>query len=352
MYNYLNNFSFSENRLINALPRSRADREYQKFVADGSGDTSVRAVISGGTVSGNLIITGDLTVNGNFNFGDASTDILTINGQLHLGDDILQTFGNTSAAPNVGLSWETADADANALLLNLPAGTATDVPVFIIGDITAYSLDLGLFDGITDPGVAVLSDDATAAILLGHNGEDAVIHPTTGSVAIQNSKLGSIQMPDDGGLVDIVDMAVTSTPAAGTQEGYSFNVDGFPVLRLSAEADGSGSIAGQQIQTFGGKIRNVTTVAAATYDLLPADDIVHVAYTTTGAVTSLTLPTAQMVSGRTIVIKDADGNASANNITIDTEGGETIDGGATLVMAADYEWAILYSDGTNWFVIS
>ena len=101
----------------------------------------------------------------------------------------------------------------------------------------------------------------------------------------------------------------------------------------------------------GGLFTPVTTVAAATYDLLVRDLLVHVDYTTTGAVTSLTLPTAQVADGRRVIIKDVDGNAGTNNITIDTEGSETIDGAATLVIAADYGFAELYCDGTNWFIL-
>jgi len=95
----------------------------------------------------------------------------------------------------------------------------------------------------------------------------------------------------------------------------------------------------------------ITTVNVATYDLLMTDRIVHVIYTTTAAVTSLTLPTAQTLRGRKITIKDAGGAAAANNITIDTEGAETIDGAATLVINVNYNFVSLYSDGTNWFII-
>lgn len=42
--------------------------------------------------------------------------------------------------------------------------------------------------------------------------------------------------------------------------------------------------------------------------------------------------------------------SATNNITIDTEGGETIDGLATFVIADDYKCLSLYSDGSNWFV--
>jgi len=99
-----------------------------------------------------------------------------------------------------------------------------------------------------------------------------------------------------------------------------------------------------------GQTVNITTVNAATYDLLATDYILNVTYTTTGAVTSLTLPTAQTVSGRIIVIKDAGGLAGTNNITIDTEGAETIDGSATAIISSNYSSINLYCDGTNWFI--
>ena len=96
--------------------------------------------------------------------------------------------------------------------------------------------------------------------------------------------------------------------------------------------------------------QNVTTVNSATYDLLVEDNILHVTYTTTGAVTSLTWPTAQMTAGRVVYIKDAGGNAKTNTITIDTEGSETIDGQPTLVINNNYGVVGLYCDGSNLFV--
>lgn len=95
---------------------------------------------------------------------------------------------------------------------------------------------------------------------------------------------------------------------------------------------------------------NITTVNAATYDLAVTDYFLKVTYTTTGAVTALRLMSAQTLSGRTIHIKDAGFNAATNNITVTTEGSETIDGSATYVLSSDGESVSLISDGTNWLV--
>jgi hypothetical protein len=93
---------------------------------------------------------------------------------------------------------------------------------------------------------------------------------------------------------------------------------------------------------------NVTTVAAATYDVLPTDVVILVDYTTTGAV-AIDLKTAQMLEGRTIFIHDCDGNASVNNITVTTEGAELINGGASVALATDNGGLIITSDGTGWW---
>jgi hypothetical protein len=97
-------------------------------------------------------------------------------------------------------------------------------------------------------------------------------------------------------------------------------------------------------------INSITTVAAATYDVLATDELLHVTYTATGAVTSITLPTAGTTRGRKLTITDSGGNSSVNNITVDTEASETISGAATAIISGDYDSIDLYSDGANWFI--
>lgn len=92
-----------------------------------------------------------------------------------------------------------------------------------------------------------------------------------------------------------------------------------------------------------------TLVNASTYALLPADQLLHVTYTLTGTVI-ITIPTAQIIDGREFTIKDADFNAGTNNITVETEGAQTIDGQPNLVMNIDGDSFTFYAYGGNLFI--
>ena len=56
-------------------------------------------------------------------------------------------------------------------------------------------------------------------------------------------------------------------------------------------------------------------------------------------------------TGRRFIVKDESGDAGTYNITISTEGAETIDGAATYVINNDHEAVTLYSNGSNLFII-
>ncbi len=62
------------------------------------------------------------------------------------------------------------------------------------------------------------------------------------------------------------------------------------------------------------------------------------------------LPPAASVFGRQYVIKRID--SSGNTVTLDPDSGETIDGASNYVLAAQYNGAIIFSDGTEWWVIA
>ncbi len=93
------------------------------------------------------------------------------------------------------------------------------------------------------------------------------------------------------------------------------------------------------------------TVDGATYDTNDVDELLLVNYPLIGAVTSLTLTTSRVEILKELIIKDSSLNANTNNITIDTEDGATIDGGATLVMNVDGQSVRLIPDGVDWHII-
>lgn len=99
----------------------------------------------------------------------------------------------------------------------------------------------------------------------------------------------------------------------------------------------------------GGREVNVTDVGTATYNLKTSDYILAVSDTTSEAV-AITLPTAQMVKGRDIVIKDTGMNAASKSITIDTEGAEHIDGSDTATLNTNGQAIQLFSDGIGWWI--
>jgi hypothetical protein len=89
---------------------------------------------------------------------------------------------------------------------------------------------------------------------------------------------------------------------------------------------------------------------SATYTINLTDQIVGVSYTATGAVT-VTIDSDNTKAGRYFTIKDTGGSAGSNNITIATEGAETIDGAATATISTNYDSLIIFSDGTNYFKV-
>ena len=97
--------------------------------------------------------------------------------------------------------------------------------------------------------------------------------------------------------------------------------------------------------SFAMPIRTVTgstTVTAADYTIIRGG--------TSNATHTITLPAASSCPGRMYVVKRISANGTVN---ITASGGTTVDGVATLAMAATAQLAfMLQSDGTNWYTIS
>ena len=155
---------------------------------------------------------------------DAAPSVLTV--AMTIGADQFVSFAlgatfNDDALLGIGtgntarLSWDTTDANANELLLQLPAGGGTDVPVIVVG-VAIESVDLGLYNGVVDPRLAFLAAGAV----------------TTGSVIEFRKARGSVTSPT----------VVTSGDDLGTLDFYGAVAAGEYVRAASIRVDMAGTI--------------------------------------------------------------------------------------------------------------
>jgi hypothetical protein len=82
---------------------------------------------------------------------------------------------------------------------------------------------------------------------------------------------------------------------------------------------------------------------------LTTDHSLTLADATAGAF-SIYLPAASASRGRVLTFKKTD--ASANAVTIDADGAETIDGATTITLSGRYDQVTITSDGTEWWEVA
>lgn len=96
----------------------------------------------------------------------------------------------------------------------------------------------------------------------------------------------------------------------------------------------------------GGILRVYRTAVASDYNNVSE---VIIGVTSTASARTVQLMTASLAAGKVVIVKDESGGAGSNNITISTEGSETIDGAASATISSNYGAVRLYCDGSNWF---
>lgn len=105
-----------------------------------------------------------------------------------------------------------------------------------------------------------------------------------------------------------------------------------------------GSKKWTRISTLGSVSSGVRTVTAAS-TLSDSDSILLV--NSTGGAVTVTLPSSVGIIGRQYMVI----NTGNNIVTINTTGGQTINGGASTALPGAYFSVTLFSDGANWLAI-
>lgn len=107
-----------------------------------------------------------------------------------------------------------------------------------------------------------------------------------------------------------------------------------------------------ETKTLAGRIVNLTEDKDATIVIAATDDHVSMQYSATGISAALLPPITTSNDGQEFHVKDADYNASVNNITVNTTGADTIEGELDGLMTLDGEcWTMIANNTTkNWEV--
>ena len=85
------------------------------------------------------------------------------------------------------------------------------------------------------------------------------------------------------------------------------------------------------------------------YTVLDDDGVSVITVDASSAAVTITLPTAADNEGRVLHIKKID--SSANNVTVDGEGSETIDDQTTQTISAQYDDMRIVCDSNEWWIL-
>jgi len=143
----------------------------------------------------------------------------------------------------------------------------------------------------------------------------------------------------NGDAVRIAATAAGNGLAGGGGSALSVNVDGSSIVITSdtLEVPDSGITELKRYRTVDSSLVDTNTISS---DI----NLVSAA----GGNVLVNLPAPPISAGRLLYIKKTD--SSTNTVTIDQNGSETIDGGASYVLYNQFESVTLICDGTNWHV--
>lgn len=306
--------------------------------------------LDGNTVSakdanGNLI----LNANGSGQVQVSTGDVVV---STSLTVDVLKLDSNVISNTATDTPTQiTTTGTGNADIRLLPAGTGT----VYLGSANIQADNTGILtvsgqlnaDNVRLDGSTVSSVNLNTDLTLSANG--------TGSVAIENLAIntntlsstntnGNIIIDPNGtgeiraeSQIRVPEIATPSTPASGYGSIY-FKTDG---NLYQLDDTGAESRLGNLAQL-------AVTSKTTTYTATTADDVILVS--ASGGSWTLSLYTAVGNSGRRIRIKRTD-QTLANQVTIDANGTETIDGSLTRKLSTQYEEYEIVSDGSNWHIL-
>ena len=92
----------------------------------------------------------------------------------------------------------------------------------------------------------------------------------------------------------------------------------------------------------------VVTTVNVNYAATGVDEIILV--NSSGGPITITIPGIH-ITGKRYIIKDRNGTANINNITIISGDGDPFDNGVNRVLNVSFQSAMIHSDGISWYIL-
>ena len=314
----------------------------ERIRIDPNGYVGIGTSTFNGTYPEKLIVDAGATGNTNYQnviVGKGNTNsyaqlnIQNINNGNGASSDVVATADNGSETTNyvdMGINSSTNSSGImgganDSYLYNvgqnflIGTGTASKSLVFMTGGTTQSTNERMRIDGSGNVGVGT-----------NNPGNKLEVNSGTGGV----SGLRLKQLPSGAVLF-------MNSTADVTQNNSNFYFDGTN-YRLGIAAGASPHSTLQ----VGGSVSMAITTKTANYTASVSD--YTILCNNSGAIT-ISLPAASGCSGRIYVIKKISG--ILNNVTIDPNASETIDGSTTRTMTLQNDSVMIQSDGANWYVL-
>lgn len=285
---------------------------------------------------------------------DSATITKTSVAVLRVGTDGIWESAKGSVVPLTYADHQDVVTAGNGLTktgvtLDVGAGTGISVTADAVGiaaggvgstELAASAVTAGKIatGGISAAGQFAAGVVDAAAIATGAVGPDelAALSVVAGKIGV-----GGISAANQFA-AGVVDAAAIATDAVGTPE-----IAALAVTPAKADLAQTWTHTGLLVANGGLGLKNV--VSAVSYTALTTDVIIGITDTT--AARTVTLYAASGNAGKILIVKDQSGAAATNNITIDGNASENIDGALTKAINTNYGSMTLYCDGVNWFIV-
>ena len=184
-----------------------------------------------------------------FSIGFASDDYVTISATSTIL--VMSAFNfqdNTLLALGTSLPWRFL-WDTNSTSDDIPVMTFTesdgaDIPILNIADTSYAPNGDATNDNATEPGIRLWNDTADSWSLWGANNDNPqiTIGGNATSFSIPDLAISfPVTMTEDTGASVLFNQSVSTTPADGTEQSYTFQIDSNNILKIYGEADSAGN---------------------------------------------------------------------------------------------------------------